>query len=125
MSFKALLEKLSLLRQNREKREGKCYLSTKHYASLDAVETFNGKINKRQVHWICELYPNGYAFILLDGVTGQESWYVNDLVKTLSQSQETDCQFLTACLGCSNYPELKLYLTPMKLVIRQLNSQLK
>ena len=118
MSLKALLKKLTIEREN---REGLCHLLAQHYASIDAVESFNGNGTKRQVHWICEKSKNGYAFILLDGVTGHESWYVKDLLKTLSQ--ETNCEFFTACLGCSNYPKLELDLTQMRSVIKQLNSQ--
>ncbi|EAZ88616.1 hypothetical protein [Crocosphaera chwakensis] len=104
-----------------QKEKGRCLLRTNNYAFIDAVETRNNKAVKRQVHWICEQRTNGYAFILLDGVTGHESWYVDDLVKTLSQ--ETDGEFFTACFGCSNYPKLELDLSQMRSVIMQLHSQ--
>lgn len=117
MSFKAL-EKRTREGQN---KKGFCHLLPKHYAAIDGVETRNNKVVKRQVHWICERYPNGYTFILLDGVTGHESWYVNDLVETLSIP--TDCEFFPACLGCSNYPKLELNLSQVKRVIMELNSQ--
>ncbi|MEA5512250.1 hypothetical protein VB715_20985 [Crocosphaera sp. UHCC 0190] len=118
MSFQALLEKLTIEKQN---RESKCHLLAESYASIDAIETFNHTTKKRQVHWICEKRSNGYVFLLLDGVTGHESWYLNDLVEIVSR--ETDCKFFTACLGCDSYPELKLDLTQMKWVVMQLYSQ--
>ncbi|EAZ90042.1 hypothetical protein [Crocosphaera chwakensis] len=122
MSFKELIKNLENLRIEEENKQGFCYLIDKHYASIDAVETFNGQVKKRQVHWICEQRTHGYALILLNGVTGHEGWYIDKhFIETLSQ--ETDCKFFTACLGCSRYPKLELDLSQMKEVVMQLHSQ--
>ena len=103
-------------------RANYCSLRNENYASITGFELRNHQTLIRQIHWLCERRNHDYVFLLLDGVTGYESWYLRDLIQILEEA--TDSTVFVANLGSSSYPRLELVRSEMKIAIVNLDFQL-
>lgn len=98
------------------KKNGFCTLADNRYDTISAVQVHcvTNKKTQLEVHYRIDRCTDGRSILkILDGVTGYESWYVDDLKRYWK-----DVDQFCACAGTANrWDELWLDATKVKQII--------
>ncbi|ACK73994.1 hypothetical protein PCC7424_5419 (plasmid) [Gloeothece citriformis PCC 7424] len=117
MVFKKLTEKT-------RSEKGYCLLGERSYATIDGIRTHHTTQKKTSVkiHWICELREERPVFVLLNGVTGWESWSIQHLID-FGLFNDRELTYFLACAGTTGrWDKLILDREQVKKVVLELVS---
>ena len=91
----------SKLLKDLQDKEGRCLLPDTAYDWVDGYRKscITGQCTYAKVHYIIEPGYSGMCFTILNGVTGFESYYVDDLLDNDYPEDGFDAQYFPACCG--------------------------
>lgn len=115
-----MIDFAALVNEIRDK-QGYCTVAKSSYAAIDGIEIdCVTKVSKPvKVHWLCDQTSSGPVFVLLNGITGHERWYIKDLIE--GGLLESEAENFWACAGTDNrWNGLYLNMSQVQKVIKML-----
>lgn len=114
LNFKEKVEEI-------QNRRGYCTLLYNHYATVDGIRTncITGIETPVKVHWVIERVDNTTKVItFLNGVTGYEGYYIDDLVQCGLLEDSTN-DVVVVCAGTNNkYDTLTISRQQLQQIVR-------